>query len=461
MANCFPDVAIIGGGPAGAATAIALLQQGDKRVAILEKSRQNLFRIGETVPPNIRSPLTQLGVLDILEPGEHLPSVGNRSAWGSSELGYQDFFFSMQGNGWHLNRARFDASLAEAAVERGAIFKRGVGLVGCDRLTDGKWNLTFLDAEGSRFQLKTTFVVDATGRRSVFASKQGANPVRMDSLLGIAAVFEFEEKARKDCYTLVEATELGWWYAARLPDNRAIVTLMSDREQWREHQFSRWESWQGNLAKTRYVREMVAGATAIPIFSPPVAKQPRRQSRLQIQPAFSQYLDMMAGDGWLAVGDAACTFDPLSSAGIYKALRSGILAAEAIAGYFSGDRKALTEYESQTRRQFELYLEDRRQYYTLEKRWANSEFWQRRRFQISLDPSKMVCFERSPESAKMLSRLKMYLPHGDLLTLCELCVGGKQASDVVAGFLARTEGKVSAYRAIEALQYLLGQQIIR
>ncbi len=454
-------MAIIGGGPAGAATAIALQQQGDKRVAILEKSCQNRFRIGETVPPNIRSPLTQLGVLDILEPGEHLPSVGNRSAWGSSELGYQDFFFSLEGNGWHLNRARFDASLAEAAAERGAILRRGVRLVGCDRLNNGKWSLVLLDGNGLRFQLKTSFVVDATGRRCVFATKQGANPVRMDSLLGIAAVFEFEEKAKKDCYTLVEAAELGWWYAARLPDNRAIVTLMSDRERWREHQFSRWESWQANLAKTRHVLELVAGATAIPIFSPPAAKQPRRKSELQIQPAFSQYLDMMAGDGWLAVGDAACTFDPLSSAGIYKALRSGIRAAEAIASYFTGDGEALVEYESQTRRQFELYLEDRRQYYTLEKRWANSEFWQRRRFQISLDPSKILYFERSPDNAKFLPRLKMYLPLRDLLTLCELCVGGKQASDVAAEFLARTEGKVSAYRAIEGLQYLLGQEIIR
>ena len=450
MANRFPsemDVAIIGGGPAGAATAIALQQQGDKRVAILEKSRQNDFRIGETVPPNIRSPLTQLGILKILESGKHLPSLGNRSAWGSSELGFQDFFFSLQGNGWHLNRTQFDASLAEAAAERGAIFQRGMGVVGWDRLADGKWSLVLLDGDGSQFQLKTSFVVDATGRRSVFATKQGANPVRMDNLLGIAAVFEFEEGAAKDCYTLVEATELGWWYGAPLPNDRAIVTLMSDGQEGRQHQFSRWENWMANLAKTRYVRELVAGAT--------------QSSELLIQPAFSQYLDQMAGDGWLAVGDAACTFDPLSSAGIYKALRSGILAAEAIAGYFHSDAQALAKYESQTRRQFELYLEDRRQYYSLEKRWPDSEFWQRRRFNISLPPSKRLRFERSHHCASVLRRLKMYLPLRDLQMLCELCVGGKQASDVVAQYRARTESRVSAYRAIEALQYLLEQQIIR
>lgn len=449
MTNLLPleiDVAIIGGGPAGAATAIALQQQGYRRVAILEKSSQKDFCIGETVPPNIRSLLTQLEVLHILNPENHLPSFGNHSVWGGSELGFQDFFFSLQGNGWHLNRTQFDAALLAAAVETGAILKRGVRLVGCDRLKNGKWNLTFLAPDGSRFQLKTAFVVDATGRRSVFATKQGANIVRMDSLLGIAAVFEFEGKAKEDCYTLVEAAELGWWYAARLPNDRAIVTLMSDRQLLRQHQFSRSFNWTAHLAKTRYVRELVAGATSC--------------SKLQIQPAFSQYLDMIAGDGWLAVGDAACTFDPLSSAGIYKALRSGILAAEAIGGYFHSDAEALAEYVSQTRRQFELYLEDRRHYYSLEQRWPDSLFWQRHRFQISLDPSKRLCFKRSPENTNILKRLKMYLPLRDLHLLCELCVGGKPASDVVAEFMARSESRVSAYRVIEALQYLLSQQIL-
>ncbi|NEO99912.1 MAG: hypothetical protein F6K58_14775 [Symploca sp. SIO2E9] len=449
MANCFPseiDVAIIGGGPGGAATAITLQQQIDKQVAILEKSRQNHFRIGETVPPNIHSVMQQLGAREILEKGEHLPSSGSSSAWGSSQLGYQDFFFSLAGKGWHLNRAQFDASLAQMAAEQGTILKRGVRVVGGNRLADGKWNLALLDEDGSPLQLKTSFVVDATGRRSLFATKQGANPVVMDSLLAIAAVFELENQTTKACYTLVEAAEWGWWYAARLPNNRAIVTLMSDREQVQQHQFCHWKYWQAYLEKTNYIQEMLAGA--IPC------------SKLMVTSAVSQYLDQMTGNGWLAVGDAACTFDPLSSAGIYKALQSGIRAGEAIANYFNSDTTALDKYEARTRHQFELYLEDRRQYYSLEKRWSDSKFWQRRRFNIALDPSQWLYWEKSPESIRQLQRLKMYLPVRDLHLLCQLCIGGKPAGDVVGKFLAQTQGRVSAYRVIEALEYLLVQQMI-
>ncbi|NER52456.1 MAG: FAD-binding protein [Symploca sp. SIO1A3] len=447
--NCLPseiDVAIIGGGPGGAATAISLQQQGDKQVAILEKSRQEHFRIGETVPPNIYSVMQQLGAREILEKGEHLPSSGSSSAWGSSQLGYQDFFFSLEGKGWHLNRTLFDASLAEMAAEQGAILRRRVRVVGGNRLADGKWNLALLDEDGSPWELKTSFVVDATGRRSFFASKQGANRVVMDSLLAIAAVFELDNSAVKAGYTLVEAAAWGWWYAARLPNNRAIVTLMSDREQVGEHQFSHWKYWQAYLEQTNYVQEMLAGA--IPA------------SQLMVTSAVSQYLDQMTGDGWLAVGDAACTFDPLASAGIYKALRSGIQAAEAIANYFNSDTTALTQYEARTRHQFELYLEDKRHYYALEQRWPNSQFWQRRRFKIALDPSQWLDWEQSPESIRQLQGLKMYLPVRDLHLLCQLCFGGKQAGEVVGKFLAHTQGRFSAYRAIEALEYLLVEQII-
>ena len=41
--------------------------------------------------------------------------------------------------------------------------------------------------------------------------------------------------------------------------------------------------------------------------------------------------------GWLAVGDAAIAFDPLTSQGIAKALDHGKRAAASIAAYLAGD----------------------------------------------------------------------------------------------------------------------------
>jgi len=86
---------------------------------------------------------------------------------------------------------------------------------------------------------------------------------------------------------------------------------------------------------------------------------------------------------WLAVGDAASTYDPISSQGIYKALRNGLEAAKAIASYLHGDSQGLKEYESAITSQFDNYLTYRNYFYQMERRWLASPFWQQRQERTS------------------------------------------------------------------------------
>ena len=82
---------------------------------------------------------------------------------------------------------------------------------------------------------------------------------------------------------------------------------------------------------------------------------------------------------WLAVGDAASIFDPLSSQGIVKALRSGVFASYAIADLLlNGDDLGLRRYRRYVQDEFEGYAKNRAQYYGEERRWPESEFWRRR-----------------------------------------------------------------------------------
>ena len=87
----------------------------------------------------------------------------------------------------------------------------------------------------------------------------------------------------------------------------------------------------------------------------------------------------MAGEKWIAVGDAASAFDPIASQGIYKALSDGLEAARAIAAYLRGSRDALDAYRAMVTERFEAYLENRNYFYRLENRWPASAFWSRRR----------------------------------------------------------------------------------
>jgi flavin-dependent dehydrogenase len=82
---------------------------------------------------------------------------------------------------------------------------------------------------------------------------------------------------------------------------------------------------------------------------------------------------------WVAVGDSASSYDPLSGRGIVKALRHGQAAAQAIDARLRGDPTDMDHYAAQVQREFEEYARQRRSYYSLEQRWTDQPFWQRRK----------------------------------------------------------------------------------
>src|SRR3954447_2887363 len=114
------DAVILGGGPAGAATALSLLRRGHT-AAIVEASGYHGDRIGEALAPPARGVLEHLGVWDaFVAAGDHLESYGTRAVWGGDAPGANPFVLSTHGRGWQLERRAFDALLVEAAAAAGA-----------------------------------------------------------------------------------------------------------------------------------------------------------------------------------------------------------------------------------------------------------------------------------------------------------------------------------------------------
>ena len=112
------DVIILGGGPAGAATAITLRQRG-LRVAIVEARTTPQPRVGETLPPGVRLALEKLGVWQQFASDGHDAAVGNRSYWGSARPAEISFIAAPYGSGWHIDRCQFESMLLAAAQARG------------------------------------------------------------------------------------------------------------------------------------------------------------------------------------------------------------------------------------------------------------------------------------------------------------------------------------------------------
>jgi flavin-dependent dehydrogenase len=316
------------------------------------------------LPPTARLPLTQLGVWDRFIAEGHAPSPGILSAWGQDRLYENHFVFNPYGHGWHLDRRRFDEMLALLAEEAGASVRRGARVTSCLPVASRRWQLEFA-SDGERDHFQATFLVYATGRACLLARRQGANRIFYDRLVGLVGFFSAHSAGKKrDYQTLIEATENGWWYSAWLPDTRLVVAYMTDADLIPKGGAPVNEYWRNRLEQAPHTRSRISGCVA--------------ETNLRFVAANSYRMDRVVGNNWLAAGDAAMAFDPLSSQGIYHALKSGLLAARAIEDCQLGDQTALEEYSRETQRRFDKYLSMRTVYYNRERRWASSAFWKRR-----------------------------------------------------------------------------------
>ncbi len=328
------DVVILGGGPAGTATALALRAHAPNlSLALIEQTNYDKLRVGETLPPAAQSLLERIGVWQKFLDESHLPAYGTCAAWGSDRLHENEFIYQTAQRGWHLDRRRFDEMLAREAAARGVEIWRNSKLIGSSAKPEGGHRLIIQKEKARKVFVDATFVVDGTGRQSLFAAQQGTGKVLVDRLLGVFGFFEFDrENQFAESYTLVESCEAGWWYSALLPDGKLAVAFMSDSDIIKARRVIASTGWLDLLAATRHTHARVRNARLVNF---PVTNS-----------ASSQRLERFAGDGWLAVGDAASTFDPLSAAGITKGMRSGVMAAYAIGDYFKENQAGLLKYEA-------------------------------------------------------------------------------------------------------------------
>jgi len=353
------EAVVAGGGPAGSAAALALARLG--RRVLLVDAAPVAPAVGEALPPVGRALLAELGLLDGFLRQGHAMSHGNASAWGGGELLTNDFMFGLHGHGWHLDRARFDAGLRAAAVGAGADVLSPARVAGAERAGDG-W-LVRVASDGEVREVACGWVVDATGRSAAFARRHGGARVRHDRLVAVHARFRPLPGADEDGRTLVEAVPDGWWYAARLPSGERVAAFLTDAEGGRGR-LPTSAAFEAALAGTTHVRAALAGYA--------LACAPRGAD------AGSARLGSAAGDGWLAAGDAAVSFDPLSSHGILTALHTGSLAGAAIHARLGGDAGATADYARHVDAVYASYLRHLQRYYAMEWRWADRPFWSRR-----------------------------------------------------------------------------------
>ena len=348
------DVAIIGGGPAGASTARLLAAWGHS-VLLLTKS-DAAPSLAESLPPSCRKVFDAVGVRGAIESAGFLTAGGNTVCWGEGPPRIATFGGGRFG--YQVLRRDFDRLLLAEARRAGADVRTGVtvrhvalegGSSVVDRDAGGKKDpsdgaevpesasssdagmveVTGRDDAGGPLTTRARMVLDCSGRAGIVARRHRTRVQAGETTLALIGVWrcaegwppvagEALERAEPvgddDAHTVVEAYRDGWAWSVPVSSRRRYVTVMVDPRTTRsDHPGSLAARYTAELGKTRRLVHMLGGAT---LEGAPWACDA------------SQYgARRFGGPGFLLVGDAATFIDPLSSFGVKKAMASGWLAA--------------------------------------------------------------------------------------------------------------------------------------
>lgn len=289
---------MLGGGPAGAAAA-KLLSSWGHAVRLITR-RAPASRLAVSIPPSCHKLFDEIGIASAIEDAGFIRATGNTVWWGTPDPRIE--VFADGARGWQVVlQALEEVLLADAAAAGVAIERRAIAGQDLEAAAD-------------------CFVIDATGRSGVLARRHGVRVFdEGPRTVALAAAWSRADRwpLPDETHTVIESYDSGWaWSVPTAPGTRHMAVMVDPQRSGLVRGASAREVYLAEIAKTVAFKRLLASADQVEAPAGWDASSYRASS--------------YAGDRWLLAGDAGSFIDPLSSAGVKKALASGWLAAVAV-----------------------------------------------------------------------------------------------------------------------------------
>lgn len=382
MKNIETDIVIIGAGVAGCVAALALSDRFS--VTLIDIDTIPPPKVAESLPPAAERLLEQLGLEHFLDHPTYLVNQGMNAYWGTNHAERLNQTNTQTIKGWHVCRQGFEMALRQHARQRGVNCFWPYALDSSRHQQDG-WHVVLHQlncAAPARLACKSKIVIDASGRLSTFAQQQGVIREKLDHLVTSWITFSSEVE---DDFSSIHPVHNGWWYSAPIPQ----LPFMPEHDQARVYRgLPRLLAYHtdNDLLPTDYAlsfEAMLAAGSEIPELKHIIDSiEPQTVVHHGVTCANSSRLSLQYGQGWYAVGDAAMSFDPLGTEGMFNAMASAMKLSELISKFGIESQVATTtitcEYQQQLERLWQQLARSNQNFYAQERRWLDHLFWERR-----------------------------------------------------------------------------------
>ena len=318
------DVLLIGAGPSGSSAA-ALLAEYGHNVLLIEREKFPRYHIGESLLPFTHEPLKRLGLIERMRASAFIKKYSVQFVSTSGKAS-QPFYFNTRydddvAQTWQVLRSEFDQMLLDHARDKGANVVEETKVLDLLRDGDRVTGVRVRQPDGTEAEYRAPITLDCSGKESFAASR---NRWRVpDPELNKVAVWTYYKGAKRDkgidegTTTVAFLPEKGWFWHIPLHDDRVSVGVVAEGKYLtRDGVKAPKDIFHREVTQNKWIEEYLAPGKSTGDY--------------YVTNEFSYHSRHCGCEGLLLLGDAFCFLDPVFSSGLMLALKSGVMAADAV-----------------------------------------------------------------------------------------------------------------------------------